>query len=419
MSTTTDAPRTVTNSELGRHLLTMRGFHFVFGAQGDPYALLLRAGADDPAELGSRVRDRGTLYRSEAGAWVTGHHALAREILRDRRLSPRHEGDESAQRHMFQDIWDNPKLCHIVPLDDAFLNLPSTDYERFGDLCKPVLGATTRHRAAVEGIAEQVVSGLPAEFDLVTDFARPVAVAATAGLLGLPEDTRRRFADVVGGLGVALDAGLCPPQYKTARKLLTSVANARELLDVPGLFGDLRPAADPADVLAAAMLLTVVGIEVAANLTCNTVAALLANPDQWQALRADTGLAAGAVEESLRFDPPIRLENRIATTDIELAGHQIPADAQLVVAVGAANRDPAVFPDPDRFDITRKSEVEHLTLSGGLYDGFVAPLVRAQAEAATRVLASSFPALRQRDGVLRRMRSPVVRGVLRFPVAAR
>jgi glycosyltransferase auxiliary protein len=198
---------------------------------------------------------------------------------------------------------------------------------------------------------------------------------------------------------------------------MTSLAELRELLDTPELFGDQRPDANPEDALAAAMLLVVAGIEVAANLTCNAVAVLLDHTDQWQVLSADTDLAAGAVEETLRFDPPVRLENRITTEDIELAGQQIPADTQLVVVVGAANRDPAVFPDPDRFDITRKSEVEQLALSGGLYGGFVAPLARLQAEVAVGALAARFPALRLREGVLRRMRSPVVRGVLRFPVS--
>lgn len=415
---TADAPgsgaNTVSNSDLGRHLLTVRGFQFVFGAQGDPYAMLLRAGTDDPAVLGAQVRDRGPLYRSEAGAWVTGHHALAGEILRDPRLSLRHNGDESAQQHMFQDIWDNPKICHIVPLDDAFLNLPRADYERLGTLFQPVLGDL-----AAEETVDRAISGLPDEFDLVADFARPVAVAVAADLLGLAEVTRDRFAGVVAGLGVALDAGLCPPQYKTVRALLTGVAEVRELLDTPGLFGDRRPAADPDDVLAAAVLTAVAGVEVAVTLTCNAVAALLAHPDQWQALRAEAGLAAGAVEETLRFDPPIQLANRIATTDVELAGHQIPADTQLVVAVGAANRDPSAFPDPDRFDIARKSEVDQLALSGGLYDTFVAPMAVTQARVAVQAMASRLPALRQREGVLRRMRSPVTRGVLRFPVANR
>lgn len=417
MSTTADAPKTMTNSDLGRHLLTVRGFQYIFGAQGDPYALLLRAGSEDPATLGALVRDRGALYKSEAGAWVTGHHALARIVLDDPRLSLRHEGDESAQQHMFQDIWDNPKICHVVPLDTAFLNLTRADYQRVGDLFAPVLRSRARHREVVESIAERVVSGLTGDFDLMTDFARPVAVAVVAELLDLPPAARHRFAETVAASGVALDAGLCPPTYQMTRTLLAAVAETRELLDTPKLFGDLRPAADPEDVLVAAMLLTVVGVEVTANLTCNAVAALQAHPDQWQGLCADIGLAGGAVAESLRFDPPIQLENRIATADIELAGHQIPADAQLVVAVGAANRDPAVFPDPDRFDITRESDADQLALSGGFYGEFVAPLARLSAEVALRALVSRFPALRQREAVLRRMRSPVVRGVLRFPVA--
>jgi P450-derived glycosyltransferase activator len=420
MSTTTDTTRTATNSDLGRHLLTVRGFQFIFGAQGDPYALLLRAGSDDPEALGTQVRERGTLYKSEAGAWVTGHYALARDILADPRLELRHEGeDESLQQHMFQDIWNNPKICHIVPLDNAFLNLKRADYERLGKLFDPLLGADAvrARRPAVERIVERIAGGLPGEFDLMADFARPAATALVAEILAVPADKRNRFAELASGVGIALDSGLCPPQYKTARALMTSLAELRELFGTLELWGEQRPKAGAEDVLAAALLLTVVGIEVATNLICNAVAALLDHPEQWQVLRGDPGLAGGAVEEALRFDSPVRLENRITTEDVELGGEKLPADSQLVVVVGAANRDPAVFAEPDRFDITRKPEVDHLSLFGGFYGGFVAPLVRLQAEVAVGALAVRFPALRHREGVLRRMRSPVSRGVLRFPVS--
>ncbi|ASR34875.1 hypothetical protein BAY61_07650 [Prauserella marina] len=420
-STTSATARTATNSDLGRHLLTVRGFQFIFGAQGDPYALLLRAGSDDPAALDARVRERGALYKSETGAWVTGHYPHARDILADPRLELRHEGeDESPQQHMFQDIWDNPKLCHIVPLDDAFLNLKRADYERIGTLFDPLLGAEAvrAHHPAVQRIVERTAGSLPGEFDMMADFARPVATTLVAEILNIPADERDRFAELASSVGIALDSGLCPPQYKVARALMTSLAELRELLGTQQLFGEQRPSTGGAeDVLAAGLLLTVAGIEVAVNLICNSVVALLDHPDQWQVLRGDPGLARGTVEETLRFDSPVRLEHRITTKDVEICGEKIPADTQLVVVVGAANRDPAVFAEPERFDIIRKSEVDQLSLFGGLYGGFVAPLVRLQAEVAVGALAARFPALRHRERVLRRMRSPVTRGVLRFPVS--
>jgi len=225
MSTTTAAP-VVADSALGRHLLTIRGFQFIFGAQGDPYALLLRAESQTPDVLGAQVHARGPLFKSAAGAWVTGQHALAREILDDPRFGPRHAGGDDAQHHMYQDIWDNPKLCHIVPMEDAGLNLPRADYERLTRVCEPVLGtdAVGKHRPDVERIAGGLLAGLPGEFDLMTDFAAPAATRLVAEVLNVPANRRERFAELAGGVGLALDAGLCPPQYKTARALMASLA---------------------------------------------------------------------------------------------------------------------------------------------------------------------------------------------------
>ncbi|MEV4754149.1 P450-derived glycosyltransferase activator [Micromonospora sp. NPDC049559] len=424
-----------TDSELGRHLLTIRGFHFIFGAQGDPYALILRSESDDPVALGSQVRDSGELYRSEAGAWVTASHGLGAEILADPRLELRHAGvDGDQQQHVFQDVWSEPKLCHVLPLDAACLNLERFEYERLTRLSVPVLGdrAIGGLRSRAERAFARALDGVDGEFDLWSDVVRKAVVDTVAELLALPAERREEFARLTSGLGIALDAGLCPPQLPTARAMAASVEQLRQLLAeavqerVGGTGDDLVSTLwresgpmdpGPNELLSVATLLSVVGIDVTANLVCNGMSELLARPDQWALLRDDPELAAGAVAETLRYAPPIRLHNRIAREELELAGTSIPADSQVVVLVEAANRDPAVYPDPDRFDITRDMKSAPLTLAGGLYAGFVAPFVTEVAATGLRTLAARMPAVRQRDGVLRRMRSPVVQGLLRFPAA--
>ncbi|MGH3939491.1 MAG: cytochrome P450 family protein [Pseudonocardiaceae bacterium] len=420
-----------TDSELGRHLLTIRGFHFIFGAQRDPYALLLRAESDDPHDLGRQIRDRGELYRSEAGAWVTAGHEMATRLLRDSRLGLRHKGVQGVQQHVFQDVWDNPKLCHIVPLDAAFLNLEQEEYARLRLLSAPLLGTpgVDRYRRDVEDVFQRLTDGLDGEFDLMTEVARKAAIAVVTELTDLPAQERDRFAQLCIGLDVALDAGLCPPQLKTARRLLESIDQVRELFTgviaerhgedrddlISSLLrerGDDERATD--DVLAICMLITVAGIEVTANLLCNALAELLDHPEQWELLRQDRGLAPSAVRETLRYAPPVRLENLIAHEDLELLGQQVPADSQVVLFLAAANRDLDVYPDPDRFDITRTAN-GNLSLSDDLPTGLIAPLAQLQAAVALQVVAERLPRIRRADEMLRRMRSPVARGVLRFP----
>ncbi|MFE1796643.1 P450-derived glycosyltransferase activator [Streptomyces sp. NPDC059517] len=422
-----------TDSELGRHLLTARGFHWIYGTSGDPYALTLRAESDDPVLLARGIREAETpLWQSAAGAWVTGRHAVAAEVLADPRLSLRHADLPGLQRHVFSDAWSNPLLCHIIPLDRAFLHASGADHARWERSAAPVLGgaAADGHRKHAERVHQETADGLGASFDLMADYSRPVATEAAAALLGVPDAQRERFADACLALGVALDAALCPQPLVVTRRLTEAVEDVRALVadlvaarrTEPGddlLSTVLRASSDGStasaaeDALAVGVLTAAVGVEFAAGLINNAVEALLAHPRQWALLGENPELAAGAVEETLRHAPPVRLESRIAAEDLTLAGQDIPAGAQVVVHVGAANRDPEVFLAPDHFDLTRPVGQGQLSLSGP-HTSLFGAFARLQAETAVRTLRERHPQLAPADGVQRRMRSPVLGGVLRY-----
>jgi P450-derived glycosyltransferase activator len=299
---------------------------------------------------------------------------------------------------------------------------------------EPAIGAPAleRHRTRVADVQQQVLASLDGAFDVRNDFASVAAISVLSTLLGVPPAERPRLAALCAGTATTLDATLCSPHLRTARELMTSITTLRDVLTelieakrrAPGddlVSALLRATAgeeSPAnDVLAVCTLLTVVGVEMTTNLICEGLAALLDHPDQWARFRADPDLAADVVEETLRYAPPVRLQSLLAQEDIELAGTPIEAGGQVVVAVGAANRDPDTCADPDRFDITRGTTVEHLSLCGGLYTGLVAPAARLQAVLALRAVAATVPDVRRTDAVLRRLRSPVTGAVLRFPAA--
>ncbi|MEU1516812.1 P450-derived glycosyltransferase activator [Streptomyces sp. NPDC005811] len=437
-ATTTDATATAesgagaeeitqTDSKLGRHLLTARGFHWIYGTSGDPYALTLRAESDDPVALARRIREAETpLWQSAAGAWVTGRHGVAAGILADPRLSLRHADLPGLQRHVFSDAWSNPLLCHIIPLDRAFLHAPGADHARWERAAAPVLGAAAAdgHRKSADRLHQETADGLGASFDLMADYSRPVATEAAAALLGVPEAQRDRFARACLALEVALDAALCPQPLVVTRRLTEAVEDVRALVGdlvaarraEPGddlLSTVLRAGAPAEDALAVGVLTAAVGVGLTSGLINNAVEALLAHPRQWALLGEDPELAAGAVEETLRHAPPVRLESRIAAEDLTLAGQDVPAGAQVVVHVGAANRDPEVFLAPDHFDLTRPTGQGQLALSGP-HTSLFGAFARLQAETAVRTLRERHPRLAPADGVQRRMRSPVLGGVLRF-----
>ncbi|MGW0815727.1 cytochrome P450 family protein [Streptomyces viridiviolaceus] len=411
-----------TNSELGRHLLTIRGVQFIFGAQGDPFARILRAGEDDPLGHGARARELG-LHESSVGAWVTAGRDLGARILADPRFSPRH-AEEGPQHHPGVDVWENPLLCHVVPLDDAHLNRDPDDYRRLAEAATELLGAERldARRPEIERIWREVLAGTGERFDLYRDFAVPAALRVVADLLDLPAGTRERLPELHAGLATALDAGQCPQQLATARALLDAVSQLSAELTGPG--GEVRArglaglaAATPEEAAAIGALAVVVGVEVTATAVCNAVETLLEHDGQWERLAQDPAGVPAAVREALRLAPPVRFESRIAREEVELDGKTIGAGRRVVVLVDAANRDPEAFADPDAFDPGRGDGDRQLTLLGGPAAPVTEALVRVQTEAAIRVLTEVRPGLRPAADVLRRMRSAVLNGVLRFPVA--
>ncbi|MFJ8493760.1 cytochrome P450 [Streptomyces sp. NPDC094038] len=146
------------------------------------------------------------------------------------------------------------------------------------------------------------------------------------------------------------------------------------------------------ELLSAAALLVVAGHETTANMIANGMFALLRHPGRLELLRSSsgTGLMPSAVEETLRYDGPAQAVGRRAPTDLELHGVRVPRGSRLVLSLGAANRDPDGFPDPDRFDVTRPDN-RHLALSGGAHFCVGAPLARMEATIAFIALLRRHP----------------------------
>jgi len=138
-------------------------------------------------------------------------------------------------------------------------------------------------------------------------------------------------------------------------------------------------------------LLLFAGHETTMNLICNGLLAFIRHPDQWDRLRADPGgLARTATEECLRYDPPVKSTQRIASEDVELGGQTINAGDRIRWIMAAANRDPAVFPDPDRFDIGRQPN-PHLSFGSGIHYCLGVALARMEGQEVLQALAERIP----------------------------
>jgi cytochrome P450 len=174
----------------------------------------------------------------------------------------------------------------------------------------------------------------------------------------------------------------------------------------------------PDEVLAQATLLLVAGHETTANLIGNGTLALLRHPDELQKLRDDPSLVRGAIEELLRFEGPVTAVIRVALEEITIGAARVPPGHDVLIAIGAANRDPRQFPDPDRLDVTRRY-VKHLAFSGGAHFCLGAPLARLEAEIALTALLKRFPRIECAAETPQWRETITLRGLTRLPLAVR
>jgi cytochrome P450 len=170
----------------------------------------------------------------------------------------------------------------------------------------------------------------------------------------------------------------------------------------------------PLEILAFSRLLLVAGNETTTNLVGNAMIALLAHPDQLERLRAEPRLVPNAVEETLRFDPPVQALPRLVLREVEIGGEKIPAGATAMLLIAAAHRDPERFPDPDRFDVTRDT-TGHLGFGFGIHFCLGAHLARLESRCMLEAILGRMKSLRL-AGEIERTPHPILRGPATLPL---
>src|SRR6201986_3362673 len=380
----------------------------------DPMAQLqLRPGRVNPYAVYDRLRARGPLPPPRLGHWVTTSHSVCESVLRDRRFAVRPEDAEPGQAGM------------------SFLSMNPPDHTRLRRLALPafspkaVAGYSDRIERTAGGLLD--AASAAGRFDLVSGFAAALPIAVITDLLGIPDSRTADFARYGMLIGSAL-GGITSLRH--ARQLQAARAATRQLFRSVFELGRREPrdhivsrlvAAEgdqikPAEMLPMCNLLLVAGFETTVNLISNAVLALLAHPAQWQALCADPGgLAPRAIEEVLRWDPPVQRTGRIALESLELAGQPVRKGQRVTTLIGAANRDPEAYDHPDTFDIMRRDGPANLAFSSGIHYCLGHALARSEAAISLRMLAERMPDLAP-AGTVKRRNATVIRGPIRLPV---
>lgn len=266
--------------------------------------------------------------------------------------------------------------------------------------------------------------------DVIADLAYPLPVTVILEMLGLPVEERDQFKkwsnDFMAALGVVRYE---PEIFERARESMSELTKyicglRRALARNPrdDLLSKLVTVVEEGDrlsddeLVANTVLLLGAGHETTTNLIGNGLLALMHHPDEMQRLKDDPSLMTAGVEELLRYDNPVQIVWRVAAEDLELGGKRIEKGQFVNLILGAANRDPAYFPEPDRLDLTRDVGRQ---LGFGLSTHFCvgAPLARLEGEIAINTVLRRMPELRLEGGGLEWQDSPTFRGLLSLPVA--
>jgi cytochrome P450 len=361
----------------------------------DPYPALSRL-----RRIGPVVRQKGT------GMLLVSTHAEVGAALRDRRLGRIWRDREPAAAYeAFNALHSHQMMENEPPRHTRLRRLVAGAFAR---------GHVQRMRPRVRQLADEMLdamalragtAGVGTPVDLVADYAEPLPVAVIADLLGVPASDRPllrawsqaivRMYEYRRTLAVEQEAVRASTEFADYVRAL--VAERRR---APGndLLSDLVEASldgsrlSEQELIASVVLLLNAGHEASVNTFGNGVVALLRHPAELARVASGKVPVATAVEEMLRHDAALQLFERTATADLRLADVAVPAGSTVAVLLGAANRDPAAFPAPDRFDVGRDPN-PHLGFGMGVHFCLGAPLARMELEVAVQRLLARFPAL--------------------------
>jgi cytochrome P450 len=364
--------------------------------------------ADPYPALGALREATPIAYDESLRRWFVTRHTEVRACLRDRRLGRnfRHVGSE--------------KEFHDEPLDPRYpdfwaserwslLWLEPPEHTRIRKLVAAAFTprAVESMREPARRLAHSLLENLGETFDLLYDYAQPYSIALICELLGVPTDRHRDLLDwshaivkmyefettddqALAANDAARDfrayvLGLIEERREDPREdMVSGLVEAR--VDGERLSDD--------QIASTVIVLLNAGHEATVNTVGNGFRALATHPDEWRRLVSGDVSPAQASEELVRWDPPLQLFERWVLEDgVEVAGTPVPRGEKLALLFGSANRDPRVFPDPDRLDLSRANAAEHIGFGGGIHVCIGAPLARIELAASFEALAELCPTL--------------------------
>lgn len=391
----------------------------------NPVDLLSPSHLADPYPTYERLRAEGPVVALGGDRYLAADHATVTSALRD------HDTFSSESTGNDRDFFRPDAEATVLAFgsDEPFRMIIRSDppdhttlrrLVREPFMPRSIAALEPRVRAIAEGCVEDL-SDRGAEADFMRDVAFPLPVIVIAEMLGVPAERRddfKRWSDNLAlsvGSTAELDTETTLEMYGFFDEHVAERrARPRDDL-VSRLVADAGDDLTTVEIIVFCQLLLVAGNETTTNLLGNCLNAVFEHPDAGTAVQDDPGLVPSMFEEALRYDSPVQGTLRRVTRDATLGGEHLPADARVLVLLGSANRDPAAFDDPDRFEPAR-NPTDHVAFGSGIHFCLGAGLSRLEARVLADVARERIRAL-QPTGAPVRSGSAIVRGFSSMPVA--
>jgi hypothetical protein len=378
----------------------------------------------DPFPVLHRLRREDPVHRSELGFWILTRYDDVATTLRDRRFGAAFDPNEARAR-----MGEQAAFAYV---SRRLHNYDPPDHTRLRSLVTKAFTAkrVETMRPHIEELANELLDQVKGErrVDVVGALAHPLPSLVICEMLGVPKDDRPRFSawteDIAFLIGPLIEPDRLEAGERAAGEFMDYVrvlVAERRKAPSDDLLSALIGAGEDGDRLSVDELVATVvflfsaGHQTTRDLTGNGLLALLPHSEQTDRLVAEPDLLLEAVEECLRYDPSVTLTARRALEEVSIRGRKISAGDHVILSISAANRDPAIFSDPDRFDIERRFK-EHLTFGGGIHYCLGATLARLELQIIFGCLLRRYPGLRLADEPVRWRQTATFRGPLAVEV---
>jgi cytochrome P450 len=365
--------------------------------------MLSPAARDNPYPFHAMARRaQPVMYLPQPGIWNVFLYEDCRAILRDPKRFSSNRGPAAMANQEYGGRQPQPSMLNSDPPRHTQLR----DLVNRAFTPRMVAALEPRIRAVTDELLTTVET--TGRMDVIDDLAYPLPVIMIAEILGVPIEDREKFRRWSDIIAANLGQGLGPQEVEAPEESILQMSDyfaeiitQRRQAPREDLISALIAAEiggeklDLDDLIGFCVLLLVAGNETTTNLIGNGVRVLLEHPDSWQRLRDEPALWPSAIEEVLRYRPPVQMTGRTATEQVELRGKSIEKGQQVVVWLASANRDEAEFTDPDRFEIRREPN-RHLSFGLGIHFCLGAPLARLESRIALQELTRRLPALRRK-----------------------